>query len=131
MCVSVPQAVSKRLVSRPAAHLLPLAPLQENAEQDDSDHSSLADVPTDLGDGITRFPYIQLGNAYPKASELERLRGFLPDELEGRRLAENYVRSLPLLTSGFTLFPLPPVPPCRPLPPLRPAPPFLVGEGCR
>ncbi|KPV75000.1 uncharacterized protein RHOBADRAFT_53911 [Rhodotorula graminis WP1] len=66
----------------------------ENAEQDDSDHSSLADEPTALGDGITRFPYIQLGNAYPKASELERLRGYLPDEAEGRRLAENYWKYL-------------------------------------
>ncbi|GAA5833260.1 hypothetical protein JCM9279_001470 [Rhodotorula babjevae] len=66
----------------------------ENAEQDDSDHSSLADEPTALGDGITRFPYIQLGNAYPKASELERLRGLLPDEVEGRRLAENYWKYL-------------------------------------
>ncbi|GAA5897932.1 hypothetical protein JCM8208_003195 [Rhodotorula glutinis] len=66
----------------------------ENAEQDDSDHSSVADEPTALGDGITRFPYIQLGNAYPKASELERLRGYLPGEVEGRRLAENYWKYL-------------------------------------
>lgn len=69
---------------------------QENAESDDSDHSSLAEEPPASGDGITRFPYVQISGAYSKASELERLRQYLPDEAEGRRLAENYVRPSPL-----------------------------------
>lgn len=43
-------------------------------------------------DSITRFPFIQLGNLYPRASEIERLRGFLPPVEEARQLAQNYVR---------------------------------------
>ncbi|GAA5924666.1 hypothetical protein JCM10213_000410 [Rhodosporidiobolus nylandii] len=41
-------------------------------------------------DGVTRYPHIQLGDRYPKASEIERLRGFLPDREEAQRLSENY-----------------------------------------
>ncbi|GAA5820480.1 hypothetical protein JCM3770_005543 [Rhodotorula araucariae] len=66
---------------------------EENGAHDtDSVHSSSLDE--SLADDITRLPYIQLGTAYPKGSELERLRGYLPDEADGRLLSENYWKYL-------------------------------------
>ncbi|GAA6051435.1 hypothetical protein NBRC10513_000393 [Rhodotorula toruloides] len=66
-------------------------------DEEDADASSLAseaerEVPA--ADQVIRYPYIQLGTAYSKTAELERLRAFLPDEAEGRRVSENYWRYL-------------------------------------
>ncbi|GAA5999855.1 hypothetical protein JCM10207_005938 [Rhodosporidiobolus poonsookiae] len=50
--------------------------------------------PLALAEQIARYPFIQLGHLYPRASELERLRAFLPPEDEARRLSRNYWRYL-------------------------------------
>lgn len=39
---------------------------------------------------MTLYPFIQLGAAYPKAQELERLRRFLPARAEAERLSKCY-----------------------------------------
>lgn len=55
-----------------------------------SSHASEAEHDVPAADQVIRYPYIQLGTAYSKSAELERLRAFLPGEEEGRRVSENY-----------------------------------------
>ncbi|GAA5970294.1 hypothetical protein JCM21900_001034 [Sporobolomyces salmonicolor] len=56
----------------------------------DSGDAETVDEDAYSTDQITRYPYIQLGQGYPKASEIERLRNFLPTMQEAKRLSENY-----------------------------------------
>ncbi|GAA5887930.1 hypothetical protein JCM6882_000806 [Rhodosporidiobolus microsporus] len=73
-------------------YLGPAAGSAYYAQEDDQGESSAESV-VDEGlatDDIVRYPFIQLGNHYPKASEIERLRGFLPAPEEAKRLADNY-----------------------------------------
>ncbi|GAA5857732.1 hypothetical protein JCM1840_000888 [Sporobolomyces johnsonii] len=62
----------------------------EDDEGPDSDDTETVDEDAYSTDQITRYPYIQLGQGYPKASEIERLRNFLPPMQEAKRLSENY-----------------------------------------
>ncbi|GAA6041112.1 hypothetical protein JCM8097_004118 [Rhodosporidiobolus ruineniae] len=41
-------------------------------------------------DIISRYPFIQVGSGYPSRHEVERLRAFLPELDEAKRLSENY-----------------------------------------
>ncbi|GAA5967730.1 hypothetical protein JCM11641_005747 [Rhodosporidiobolus odoratus] len=65
-------------------------------EDDDPATASSADGGSVLeedplaADQIARYPFIQLGSLYPKASEIERLRTFLPPTEEAKRLSDNY-----------------------------------------
>ncbi|GAA5984135.1 hypothetical protein JCM10908_006063 [Rhodotorula pacifica] len=75
-------------------------PIRE--EEDDEEGNPMTDAPddrgrsasTETGDGIVRYPFIQLGPGYAKSAELERLRGYLPEQEETYRLASNYWRFL-------------------------------------
>ncbi|KAK4702072.1 hypothetical protein P7C70_g4153, partial [Phenoliferia sp. Uapishka_3] len=60
------------------------------AGEADSSEDEQEDEFTKPPDGVTLYPWIQLGTAYPKQQELDRLRSFLPSEEEGRRLAKCY-----------------------------------------
>ncbi|GAA5820631.1 hypothetical protein JCM11251_003084 [Rhodosporidiobolus azoricus] len=73
-------------------YLGPAAGSAYYAQEDDFGESSGDSVADEESpsDDIVRYPFIQLGNHYPKASELERLRGFLPSPDEAKRLAKNY-----------------------------------------
>ncbi|GAA5865743.1 hypothetical protein JCM8547_002763 [Rhodosporidiobolus lusitaniae] len=65
----------------------------ENEDHGDTSGSELSALETDdplATENIVRYPFIQLGNAYHKGSEIERLRRFLPPPDEAKRLAENY-----------------------------------------
>ncbi|KAL8290374.1 hypothetical protein RQP46_002632 [Phenoliferia psychrophenolica] len=60
------------------------------AGDEDSSEDEAEDEFTAPPDGVTLYPFIQLGTAYPKAQELERLRRFLPPRAEAERLSKCY-----------------------------------------
>ncbi|KAK4047150.1 hypothetical protein OIV83_005602 [Microbotryomycetes sp. JL201] len=61
---------------------------QQTAESTDSasDEDDYQEPPPEF----PRYPFIQMGNTYPHAQEIERLRRMLPERAEIERLARNY-----------------------------------------